>query len=277
MKLEKEDNCRFIAQQYKGRSDVRLLPHEVSSYLEAGLIDEVIRVIKSGKESIIYLTARKENNGKTLFALKVHKPRAYRSFKRDRIYKTGMFDEKRRASLGSSWAKKAADEYWVTREFTILKQAKGLGVSAPTPIKTIGNTILMTYLGDERQPAPKLIEVPLNGEEILSAFNQVKNNVRLLYEGGIVHADLSPYNMLWFQNKIYLIDFPQAVGVHDSPYSLDLLYRDLGIVCRYFRKIGIECNSIKMFKDLTSFKYYPGRSFEDYLEESDFGQDSFLS
>jgi len=96
----------------------------------------------------------------------------------------------------------------------------------------------MQFLGDTDHAAPRLAEARLGATEIGRARTQLVDNLRWLVGAGFVHADLSAYNLLWWEDEIWLIDFPQAVDVTTNPHAFDYLHRDLGNVCTWFARHG---------------------------------------
>jgi RIO kinase 1 len=118
----------------------------------------------------------------------------------------------------------------------MLKKLFDLGAKIPKPIMQIDDAILMELLGDEDSIAPRLSDVRLSAEEAQEALSEVLENVDIFWDSGIVHADLSAFNILWWQSHPYIIDFPQAVDVRTHPDAQQLLQRDLKNVIQYFRK-----------------------------------------
>ena len=108
----------------------------------------------------------------------------------------------------------------------------------PYPVGPRGDGMLMQFLGDADGAAPRLAEARLAPAEIASGREQLVENLRLLVGAGFVHADLSAYNLLWWEDDLWFIDFPQAVDVTTNPHAFDYLYRDVTNVGAWFARHG---------------------------------------
>jgi RIO kinase 1 len=109
---------------------------------------------------------------------------------------------------------------------------------------------LLEYLGDEHEAAPRLVNTkpsPAQGRELCGQFADL---VRLFGRVGVVHADLSPFNLLVWQDRLYAIDFPQAVDPYTNPDGLSLLHHDVITVCDWFQRRGIECDAEALYADV---------------------------
>ncbi len=243
-------------------------PPALQWFVDTGIISEVVRLIKSGKESQIYLT-RKACKGRVFyFAAKVHTGKTRRPFKRDQIYRAGWCLEarvQRAVDKGTRFGRELVDSLWVTQEFDALKRLWQHGANVPQPILRHDNVILMVYLGDPDKPAPKLCETALNAQEAAQALEELVRNLRILLKLNLVHADLSPFNILYWKGKIWIIDLPQSVNLHKNPRATDLLYRDLQCVCNYFQKQGANANPKELFRQFLGVPYIPNKTYQDLL------------
>ena len=138
----------------------------------------------------------------------------------------------------TNYGKKLLTGRWTGHELDMMQHAWNAGVNVPYPVGPRGDGLLMQFVGDAERAAPRLSEARLGPAEIRSAFTQLLDNLRLLVEAGFVHADLSAYNLLWWHDELWLIDFPQAVDVTTNPHALDYLHRDLTNVCGWFARHG---------------------------------------
>ncbi|MBU0535838.1 MAG: serine protein kinase RIO [Nanoarchaeota archaeon] len=128
---------------------------------------------------------------------------------------------------------------WCQREFRNLLKAREAGVKAPTPITFKDNILVMEYIGDD-QVAPKLKDrIP---KDPLSFYNRLVKNVKNFYKAGLVHGDLSEFNILNYKERPVLIDFSQASPLN-SANSSELLERDIKNINRFFSKIGVEVDN----------------------------------
>lgn len=188
---------------------------------------DLIRIISTGKEAVVYLV--KEDNEK-LYALKVYKDYENRAFKKNLEYLAGKYIHKKSEQKAivkkNSFGKKLTHSVWIKREYYLLTKLYELGIKIPEPIAQVSNAILMEYLGDCGNPAPKLKDVALKKPEAEKIYTIIENNIDTMYQNGIVHGDLSPYNVLYWKNIPYIIDFPQSLDVRNNPNTGVILERD---------------------------------------------------
>ncbi len=133
--------------------------------------------------------------------------------------------------------KKAVVIGWVRKEFANLQRARAAGVRVPEPIAVERNVLVMEYLGAEDGRAKRLAEVSIENPE--TAYEVVREYMYRLYDAGIVHGDLSEYNIVVQDSELYVIDVGQAVTVH-HPNSEDFLVRDCENVAAFFNRQGVE-------------------------------------
>ncbi len=128
---------------------------------------------------------------------------------------------------------------WAQREYRNLLKAREAGVRVPTPIACLYNILVMEYIGDE-EPAPKIKDaLPKKPEKF---FDAVILGIRKLYKAGLVHADLSHFNILNYKEKPVFIDMSQSTPLED-PNALRYLERDINNICTFFKKRGITSES----------------------------------
>lgn len=137
--------------------------------------------------------------------------------------------------VGSS--KKSVVLAWVQKEFANLRRARKAGVRTPEPIAVQRNVLVMEYLGTDAKRAPTLAEARLENPE--TAFEVVREYMVRLYRAGLVHGDLSEYNILVHQGELCIIDLGQAVTVH-HPNSREFLERDCENVASFFQRQGLD-------------------------------------
>jgi RIO kinase 1 len=207
--------------------------------------DEVLGTIKSGKEGSVYLVERSAPHRSHNLALKAYKDPNTRSFHRDQIYREGRkFRESRESKAverRTGFGRELMASQWQGVEFEILRRLWAAGVSVPYPVEELGSRFLMQYIGDETRAAPRLVDFRPSVAQAESYLDQILENMVLMASEGYVHGDLSAYNVLIWEDKVWVIDLPQAVDLASNPHSMDLLQRDLDNVCTYFhRKFGLE-------------------------------------
>lgn len=200
----------------------------------------VIKKLPSGKEAEVYLVESKTQ----LFALKVYKERLKRSFKNDQVYTQGKFyrraSERKAVRLNTGFGKALKQRLWIKREFYLLKKLFDAGANIPEPIEMVPNAILMKYIGDREHPAPLLKDATLTPKQIEKYYKVIKQNIDIFWKNGIVHGDLSEYNILYWKGKIYIIDFPQSVDVRNNSNAEALLARDKKNIDSWYQKVKKE-------------------------------------
>ena len=208
-----------------------------------GLITDVLYLVKSGKEATVYCCRAHPSTGVELLAAKLYRPRDDRSFKNDAVYQEGRYYGKGRESRAvkkkTRLGREVAFGTWVYREWDVLNLLYRAGAAVPRPWAQASGAILMEYAGDEGGPAPMLHHLSLQPEEARRLYDLVLDNVALWLRYNIVHADHSPYNILYQKGRSWVIDFPQAVDARSNPNARMLLGRDVSNVCAYFARYGL--------------------------------------
>jgi len=164
-------------------------------------------------------------------AVKVYRINAS-DFKDMRGYLDG---DPRFEGIGSD--KKKVVTAWVRKESSNLKRARRAGVRTPKPIAVERNVLVMEYLGTEEGRAKRLSEVHIENPD--TAYEVVTEYLRRLYDAGLVHGDLSEYNIVFHEGQLYIIDLGQAVTVH-HPNAEEFLERDCRNVANFFARQGVE-------------------------------------
>jgi RIO kinase 1 len=195
--------------------------------VQDGHIDAFGGPVSTGKEANVYTALAGEKE----VAVKVYRINAS-DFTDMRGYLEG---DPRLEELGGN--KKAVVTAWVKREFANLKRARAAGVRAPEPVAVERNVLVMEFLGTETGRAKRLGEVHIENPE--TAFEVVREYLRRLYDAGLVHGDLSEYNVVVHDSELYVIDLGQAVTVH-HPNHEDFLERDCENVAAFFARQGVD-------------------------------------
>ena len=125
----------------------------------------------------------------------------------------------------------------------------------PYPASFVDDCFLMEYLGDADGAAPQLAGARLDHDQVEDAWNQLLDGLALITATGWAHGDLSAYNLLWWQDRLWFIDFPQAVDIAANPGGLDFLHRDVVNVCTWFRRQGLDVDAEEVFADLLSHAF----------------------
>ena len=137
---------------------------------------------------------------------------------------------------------------WVQREYRNLLKARQANLSVPTPLTLSNNVLVLEFIGDDGDIAPKLKDtVPKNPREF---FEKIVENLKKLHKAGFVHADLSAFNILNYDEKPVFIDFSQCTTL-DSSRANEYLERDIRNICNFFKKIGLKVDEGKVKKQIT--------------------------
>jgi len=185
--------------------------------------------ISTGKEANVYSALGSEEHGEV--AVKVYRINAS-DFRDMREYLVGdpRFEE-------LSGDKKRVVLAWTRKEFANLKRARKAGVRVPDPIAVQRNVLVMEFLGSDGDRAPTLDDAHLENPE--TAFGVVREYMRRLYDVGLVHGDLSEYNIIVHDGELCIIDLGQAVTIH-HPNSGEFLTRDCANVASFFQRQGMD-------------------------------------
>ena len=203
-------------------------------------------VIEGGKEGIVYCCGGGPLAGAELVAAKVYHPLHRRKFRNDAAYQDdrlrGPAVRRERLAMSKKTKYGRSVQYgtWLTSEFETLAILHRAGADVPFPIAVGEGAVLMEYIGDENQAAPRLAQTELSREEAKPLFERILRNVALWLDLDRIHGDLSPYNILYWKGVITIIDFPQAIDSRFNQSARELLQRDLANVCRYFERYGIR-------------------------------------
>jgi RIO kinase 1 len=226
----------------------------LNSFCDEGLITEVLGIVKSGKEATVYCCRAAPSSGAELLAAKVYRPRRFRTFKDDAVYQDGrvILDARFRRAVRrkTRTGRGVQSGLWVSSEFETLTLLWEAGADVPKPIARSGSAILMEYVGDGESAAPMLNRVCLPWSEARPLFDLLLRNVELWLACNLVHADLSPFNILYWKGGIKVIDFPQAVDARFNRNAFALLRRDVDNVCRHFAKYGVRADPSRLAGDL---------------------------
>lgn len=225
-------------------------------FLDEGLIESVIRPIKSGKEASVHLCrANPRTTGESLAALKVFHPLDRRDFRDEQLYRDGEFIKERRIRTAlekkTKFGRQVQGGLWVNREWDTLSSLAAVDAPVPRPIERTEDAILMTYVGDLEAAAPQLRSYAADDlEETQELFDQIIRAVQLMLFHDVVHGDLSAYNLLVWEGVVTVIDFPQAVDAKKNGHAEAFLRRDVERVVTHFDKLGLRADADTIAGDL---------------------------
>lgn len=223
-------------------------------FLTEGLITEVVRTVKSGKEATVYCCRGGSDTGAELVAVKVYRSREHRNFKNDVMYQEGRVilngHTARAVKKKTRFGRLAGAAMWTCYEFEALKILYKAGADVPRPYVQRGDAILIEYLGDLQGPAPLLQNVELEPAEVSPLFEKILANVELFLKLNFVHGDLSAFNILYWEGQLKIIDFPQVVDPRFNSHAFMLLKRDLENICNYWARYGVQADSAQIAQSL---------------------------
>ena len=210
-------------------------PKRLAALLEEGLIDEVIGQLMSGKEATVYVV----RCGDAIRCAKVYKDATQRSFKKSASYQEGRkvknSRQARAMEKGSRYGRKMQEEVWQNSEVDALYRLASAGVCVPQPHICFEGVLLMDLVVDaEGNPAPRLNDVELDEEQALEFHGMLLNQVVRMLCAGIVHGDLSEYNILLGEGGPVIIDLPQAIDAAANSTAAEMLERDVINLRTYF-------------------------------------------
>ncbi len=197
--------------------------------IDDGYIKELGGVISTGKEANVFYAVDRTNSPLAVKIYRVNTTEFRHLWKYIEGDPRVRIKKRSRRSLIYQWAR---------REFKNLETAVKHGVSVPFPITHRKNIVVMEYIGDERGPAPLLKEVlPKDVEEFRELL--LDSLSRLYYDAGIIHADLSEYNVLVWEDKPFLIDMGQAT-TWEHPLAYEFFYRDMNQLVKMLKRLGVN-------------------------------------
>lgn len=199
---------------------------------------ETLSPVSIGKESNVFSAKRKEEK----VIVKIYRletcdfNRMYDYIKYDTRY-VGLKQQRRKVIFS-----------WVQREYRNLLKARQAGVRVPTPYTFLNNVLVEEFIGKE-QPAPKLKDsIPKNPGKF---FNDTISQIQKLYNAGLIHADLSHFNILNFDEKPVIIDLSTCTPV-DNPMADEYLKRDIRNICNFFARYGLKVDQEKTASKIAS-------------------------
>ena len=250
---EKDKGARATSEQVLDNRTRMLLLRTINK----GVVSEIYGCVSTGKEANVYhaVVELPEGQGIAHRAIKVYKT-SILSFKARSKYVEGDFRFQSGYNKSSS---RAMVKQWAEKEMRNLRRIHTAGIPCPEPIYLRYHVLVMGFLGDRKGiAAPRLKDVQLEGDDVdehwQSIYTQVLGYVRTLFnECRLVHADLSEYNIMFHDDKPFIIDVSQSVE-HDHPESLNFLRSDIKNVTDFFRR-----QSVNVLSERRVFDYVTAR------------------
>ncbi len=225
--------------------------------------------LRSGKEAQIDLIERTGADGRSvLLAVKRYVPRTVThkgelealgfdrasAFRHDVQYREGRqfrkTRDRRAVERMTAHGRRLLQDRWTDHEFNVMTTLWRAGVAVPYPVSFGNERYVLQYLGDRDGAAPQLAAARLDPDQLASAAEQLVDGLHRLTDAGWAHGDLSPYNLLWWEETLWFIDFPQAVDLAANPQGLNLLHRDVSNVATWFERKGLALDAEEVFAGL---------------------------
>jgi RIO kinase 1 len=203
-------------------------PPGLQPLIDDGVIDEVLRSLKSGKEATVYLV----RSGPHTRCAKVYRNMAQRSFQKRARYQEGRgvrgSRQARAMSKSTSFGRREQETAWKNAEVDALYQLVAAGVRVPKPLGFFDGVLIMELVADQDgNPAPRLGEVDLSAETARKYHAALIRDVVRMLCLGLIHGDLSEFNVLVAPDGPVIIDLPQAVNAAGNNAAMSLLERDV--------------------------------------------------
>ena len=227
----------------------------LDEFVAEGIVTEILHVIKRGKEAGAYLCRVHEARvGASLAVAKVYHERERRNFANDGVYHEGRVilngQVRRAVAARTSLGLQAQAAMWVDHEFEVLSDLRYAGADVPEPLFANERAILMEFVCDGGDPAPQLHRAHIDRETAAGVVERLLWNVELFLSYNVVHADLSPFNVLYANGRPVVIDFPQAVDPRFNRHARALLERDIANIARFAARHGIHLDAARHAEQL---------------------------
>lgn len=219
-------------------------PECFENLVRNGLVDEVLSRLMSGKEADVYVVQSKGE----ICCAKVYKDASKRSFSQLAQYqegRKGRNSRQARAMLkNSKYGRKETEDAWKNAEVDALRTLAEAGVKVPQVFDYADGILLMEYVVDaEGAAAPRLNDLRLTAAKACEYHSELIREIVLMLCAGIIHGDLSEYNVLVGRDGMVIIDLPQAVNAAGNNNARSMLERDVGNITAYFGRFAPELNS----------------------------------
>ncbi len=221
---EKDSEARKTYDQVFDRACLLVLQELISE----GVFATLDYPVSTGKEAVVFHATDAAGKGR---AVKIYRI-TNSTFKTIAVYIEGdpRFKRVKKATKPTILA-------WAQKEYQNLVRMEEAGVRVPVPARLEANVLVMEYIGDETTPAPLLRHVAL--ENPAAVLDDVVANLRAIRKAKLVHADLSEYNLLFWDGKVVVIDVGQSVPL-EHPRAEEWFHRDLGNIAHFFRRLRVN-------------------------------------
>jgi RIO kinase 1 len=227
------------------------IPKRLQPLVDDGLVDEVISQLMSGKEATVYMV----RCGDEIRCAKVYKEANKRSFKKAAQYQEGRKSRNSRRARamekGSKYGRKQQEDAWQNAEVEALYTLAAAGVRVPQPFGCFESVLLMELITDgEGDVAPRLNDIILPREHAIEDHLIMMNYVKIMLCEGIIHGDLSEFNVLVDEYGPVIIDLPQAVDASANNNAKSMLLRDVENITDYYAQFAPELAKSKYAQEM---------------------------
>jgi RIO kinase 1 len=227
------------------------IPKRIQPLVDDGLVDEVVSQLMSGKEATVYIV----RCGDATRCAKVYKEASQRSFKQAVAYREGRkVRNSRRARAmekGSGFGREQQEKVWQNAEVDALYKLAQAGVRVPEPYGCVDGVLLMELItDDEGYVAPRLNDVLMSAEQAIEDHDEMMRYVVKMLCVGIIHGDLSEFNVLVDEYGPVIIDLPQAVDASANNNAEWMLARDINNIRDYYSQFAPELSSTNYAKEI---------------------------
>ena len=249
------------------------IPKRLEPLVEDGLIDDVLSQLMSGKEATVYVV----RSGTEIRCAKVYKEASKRSFKKAVQYQEGRKVRNSRRSRamekGSKFGRSEQETIWQSAEVDALRRLADAGVRVPEPYCCVDGVLLMELVTDgDGGVAPRLGDVEMTSEMALEDHAVVMQYITRMLCAGLVHGDLSEFNVLVDESGPVIIDLPQAVDAAANNNAEMMLARDVNKITEYYALFAAELKHTQYAKEIWALyeegELHPDVELTGYFEES---------
>ena len=239
------------------------IPKRLQPLVDDGVIDSVVRQLMSGKEAMVYVV----RCGAESRCAKVYKEADKRSFRQAVDYtenrKTKNSRQARAIAKGTRFGREAQEKAWQSAEVGALFRLAAAGVRVPRPYNFHAGVLLMELVtDDEGNAAPRLNDVKVTPEIAIDLHRRLIREVVRMLNAGVVHGDLSEFNILLGADGLVIIDLPQAVDAAGNNHAPRMLVRDVDNLRRFFGRFAPELLATDYGKEIWAL-YESGRLHPD--------------